>query len=113
PQGDCGERGSSEGIRSEEPSSLKAIIIHYQVARPDLSTRLQSDLHALVVLVERIKKQNEQNGELIQHSLRHICNMKNNIFGETTHQAKTYNQMGQKNQATATSHGPRLVSKEV
>jgi hypothetical protein len=103
----------SEKLASEEPITLKSIIIHFQVVRPELSNRLQSDLNALVVLVERIKKQNDLNGELIGLSLRHISNMKNNIFGETTHQAKTYNQMGQKNQASSNSHGPRLVSKEV
>lgn len=103
----------SEGVNVEGSASLRGIIIHYQVKRPELSNRLQSDLSALVVLVERIKKQNDINGELIQLSLRHIGNMKNNIFGETTHQAKTYNQMGQKNQANANAHGPRLISKEV
>jgi flagellar biosynthesis/type III secretory pathway chaperone len=103
----------AEGVQADEPVSLKSIIIHYQVSRPELTNRLQSDLNALVVLVERIKKQNDLNGDLIRHSLRHIGNMKNNIFGETTHQAKTYNQMGQKNQANSNAHGPRLISKEV
>jgi flagellar biosynthesis/type III secretory pathway chaperone len=93
--------------------TLKEVILHFQVSRPDLSAKLQSDLSALVVLVERVKRQNQINGNLIDQSLKHINNMKGNIFGETTHQGKTYNQMGQKNQAGGTPHGPRLISKEV
>ncbi len=100
------------GLSTGSPS-LKEIILHYQGSDLLLSERLQSDLSALLILVERIKSQNSMNGKLVESSLRHINNMKSNIFGETTHQAKTYNQMGQKNQAAPNSHGPRLISKEV
>ncbi len=107
------ELKQSEGIEDSNARTLKEIILHYQVKEPALSNRLQSDLSALVILVERVKKQNQMNGSLIDHSLKHINNMKGNIFGETTHQGKTYNQMGQKNQAGGNAHGPRLISKEV
>ncbi len=101
-----------EGLEGKNPS-LRELILHYQVKNPELSASLQTDLSSLLVLVDRIKKQNEQNGKLIQASLGHIHNMKKNIFGETTHQAKTYNQQGLKNQGNANSNGPRLISKEV
>ena len=100
------------GLNTATPS-LKELILLFQTTEPETSLKLQTDLSSLVVLVERIKKQNEQNGILLQASLKHINNMKKNIFGETTHQGKTYNQHGQRNQATANEHGPRLISKEV
>jgi len=104
---------SEENIPSDHPLTLKELIIRFQSRDSELSSKLQGDLQALLVLVERIKKQNELNGSLVSQSLNHINNMKSNIFGETTHQGKTYNQMGQKNQANSNAHGPRLVSKEV
>ena len=93
--------------------SLKELVLFFQAAQPKTSEQLQSDLHVLILLVERIKKQNELNGSLISASLKHIGNMKKNIFGETTHQARTYNQQGHKNEASANEHGPRLISREV
>ncbi len=98
---------------SDRSPSLRDIIASLQGRNNDLADRLQADLHALVVLVERIRTQNRLNGELVDRSLGHINNMKANIFGETTHQGKTYNQNGQKNQAGSNAHGPRLISKEV
>ncbi len=95
------------------PPSLREIIIHFEVKNPEVSKKLQTDLTTLIVLVDRVKKQNEINGKLLEASLRHVNNMKRNIFGETTHQAKTYNQLGQRNQGSANAHGPRLISKEV
>ena len=103
---------SEEGIELNNPS-LRELILHFQATKPEFSNQLQTDLNSLIVLVERIKKQNESNGALVQESLKHIHNMKKNIFGETTHQARTYNQMGQRNQADANANGPRLISKEV
>jgi len=101
-----------ENIESKNPS-LRELILHFQSSDPETSNRLQSDLNMLMVLVERIKKQNETNGSLVTASLKHIDNMKKNIFGETTHQARTYNQQGQKNTASASEHGPRLISREI
>ena len=96
-----------------EAPSLREIILHFQTRNFELSNKLQTDLSTLIILVDRVKKQNEINGKLLEASLRHVNNMKRNIFGETTHQAKTYNQLGQKNQGSANAHGPRLISKEV
>ena len=102
----------AEGINPATPS-LREIIIHFQGKNLELSNKLQTDLTTLIVLVDRVKKQNEINGKLLEASLRHVNAMKRNIFGETTHQAKTYNQQGLKNQGSANAHGPRLISKEV
>ncbi len=101
-----------EKLETRTPT-LREIIIHYQVGRPELSQQLQVDLTSLLVLVDRIKKQNELNGKLVEASLKHIQNMKKNIFGETSHQGRTYNQQGQKNTASANENGPRLVSREI
>jgi len=101
-----------EGLESKTPS-LRELILHFQAHDIETSNRFQSDLSTLIVLVERIKKLNETNGNLLATSLKHIDNMKRNIFGETTHQARTYNQQGQKNTASSSEHGPRLISREV
>lgn len=101
-----------QNLESKTPT-LRELILHFQPIDMEVSNRLQSDLNVLIVLVERIKKQNELNGKLVAASLQHINNMKKNIFGETTHQARTYNQQGQKNAASANEHGPRLISREV
>jgi flagellar biosynthesis/type III secretory pathway chaperone len=103
------------GMLAVDPAeaSLKKLIVLIQGREPALAERLQSDLSALVVLVERIKKQNELNGRLVSESLKHIQNMKNNIFGETNPKAATYNQNGQRNAGSSNAHGPRLISKEV
>ena len=101
-----------QNLESKTPS-LRELILHFQSIDAETSARLQSDLSMLILLVERIKKQNEVNGNLVAASLKHIDNMKKNIFGETTHQARTYNQQGQKNTASSNEHGPRLISREV
>jgi flagellar biosynthesis/type III secretory pathway chaperone len=101
-----------EGIHSSE-ATLRSLILRVQGRDSGLADRLQTDLTTLVVLVERIKKQNELNGSLVNESLKHIQNMKQNIFGETNPKAATYNQSGQRNAGSTNAHGPRLISKEV
>jgi flagellar biosynthesis/type III secretory pathway chaperone len=100
-----------EELSSPTPS-LREVILHFQSKSPEISNQLQVDLTSLSVLVERIQKQNRLNGSLVEESLKHIHNMKRNIFGEVS-PAKTYNQQGQKNQVSAGAGGPRLISKEV
>ncbi len=99
----------SENLQSP---TLKELILHYQAKDAEYANQLQLDLSSLTILIERIQKQNRLNGSLVESSLKHIHNMKKNIFGEVN-PAKTYNQQGQKNQVSAGSGGPRLVSKEV
>ncbi len=94
-------------------ATLRNLILRVQGRDSALADRLQVDLTTLLVLVERIKKQNELNGSLVNESLRHIQNMKQNIFGETNPKAATYNQSGQRNAGSTNAHGPRLISKEV
>ena len=78
-----------------------------------MSQQLQTDLSALIVLVERIQSQNRINAKIVERSLENVDAMRKNIFGEVTSENKTYNQYGQKNQASVSSTGPRLISKEV
>jgi flagellar biosynthesis/type III secretory pathway chaperone len=94
-------------------ASLRNLILRTRERDSALADRLQADLSTLMVLVERIKKQNELNGSLVNESLKHIQNMKQNIFGETNPKAATYNQSGQRNTGSSNAHGPRLISKEV
>ena len=101
-----------ENLETNTPS-LKDLIRIYFSKNQETANQLQTDLSSLIVLVERIKTQNTINGRLVESSLKHIHNMKKNIFGETTHQGRTYNQQGQKNHGSANEHGPRLISKEV
>jgi flagellar biosynthesis/type III secretory pathway chaperone len=103
---------TEEGISTQKPS-LRDLILHYQARDPEITNKLQTDLNSLIVLVERIKKQNELNAQLVDASLKHIGNMKRNIFGEVSHQGRTYNQMGQTNKGSTQEQGPRLISKEV
>ncbi len=93
--------------------SLKEIILHFQSHDAPLSARLQSDLNMLVTLVERIQSQNKENGKIVERSLKHVQSMRKNIFGEVPSENKTYNQQGQKNQASVGSTTARLISKEV
>ena len=101
-----------EGLILPNPS-LRELILHYQKPDQELSEKLQIDLSSLMVLVDRIQRQNDSNARLVESSLKHVHNMKKNLFGETTHQGRTYNQQGQRNHAGANSNGPRLISKEV
>jgi hypothetical protein len=98
---------------SKPGESLRAIILSYQSKNPEISKQLQTDLNALLVLVERIKTQNGYNEKLIGHSIKHVDAMRKNIFGEAQVESKTYNKAGQKNQPQAGSSGPRIISKEV
>ena len=101
----------AEELKNQTPT-LKELIIYFQTRNAEFSDQLQIDLNSLSVLVDRIQRQNKQNGSLVEESLKHINNMKRNIFGESS-PAKTYNQHGQKNQVSAGADGPRLISKEV
>jgi flagellar biosynthesis/type III secretory pathway chaperone len=102
----------ADGITPAD-ATLRNLILRVRAEDQTLADRLQTDLTTLLVLVERIKKQNELNGSLVNESLKHIHNMKQNIFGETNPKAATYNQTGQRNAGSTSAHGPRLISKEV
>jgi flagellar biosynthesis/type III secretory pathway chaperone len=102
--------------RSEVPAeaqSLKEIIAQFQVSQAQFSEQLQIDLSALMVLVERIQKQNASNGKLLETSIKHVDVMRKNIFGEAQVENKTYNKDGHKSQPQPGSSGPRMISREV
>jgi len=100
-----------EGLAPNSPT-LRELILHFQTRDEELSLKLQTDLSTLFVLIDRIKNQNALNAKLLETSLKHVHNMKKNIFGETNPQSRTYNQQGQRNPGSANAHGPRLISKE-
>ena len=102
----------AEDLNLANPS-LKELIMYYQSVDAPLSAQLQTDLNVLMILVERIQSQNRINAGIVERSLKHVNDMRKNIFGEVNPQNKTYNQQGQKNQASPGSSGPRLISKEV
>jgi len=106
-------RKLSDQLSLDSKTTLKQMILHFQSANPSLSAQLQTDLNALVVLVERIQLQNSQNAKLIAKSLEHVDAMRKNIFGEAQVESKTYNKSGQKNQPERGSTGPRMISREV
>lgn len=103
----------SDQLSLDSKTTLKQMILHFQSVNPVLSSQLQTDLNALVVLVERIQLQNSQNAKLIAKSLEHVDAMRKNIFGEAQVESKTYNKSGQKNQPERGSTGPRMISREV
>jgi flagellar biosynthesis/type III secretory pathway chaperone len=71
--------------------------------------KFRSALTALTVLIDRAKKQNESNRELIEQSLAHVHEMKKNVLGESQPASSTYGNQGQK---VAQTGGARLLSTE-
>lgn len=61
------------------------------------------------LLIRQASEQNEDNRALVSRSLDHINQMKQNVLGESSPQAGTYNQQGAKNRGSGAS---RLISKE-
>lgn len=91
-------------------SSLREIINSYQKDHAEFARALESDLSALVVLVDRVQKQNRTNASLVEQSIKHVTQMRNNILKETPEQGKTYTAQGQASVAGA-GHS-KLVSRE-
>ncbi len=123
------KEGLIESIRQEESKRLKYtgdlaiawkrplreltlpnIIIAIQGNDPKSAELLRSGYNALSFLIQRIDEQNKSNQTLVETSLNHIQNMKNNVLGESMPRSNTYTQQGQK--AVGVS-GARLISKEV
>lgn len=73
------------------------------------SEKFRSALTALTVLIERAKKLNESNRELVEKSLEHVNAMKKNVLGEAVPSTEMYGNQGQKLPNTA---GARLLSTE-
>jgi len=89
--------------------TLNFIIREVEPRDPATSEKFRSSLTALTVLIERAKKLNEANRELVEKSLEHVNAMKKNVLGEALPATETYGNLGQKLPNTA---GARLLSTE-
>lgn len=89
--------------------TLSYILTETEPSQPAQATALRSQLNALVVLVERVKEQNQYNGALIERALENIEAMKANVFQNEAPQTQTYNSQGSRAQAPSQS---RLISQE-
>lgn len=90
--------------------TVSSIAILIQGEDPKGAEQLRSSLNALAILVNRIQEQNDYNRELVERSLEHLQNMKNNVLGETVPKSQTYNPQGQRSSPV---NGARLFSKEI
>ncbi len=89
--------------------TLNYIIREVEPRDAAVSERFRSALTALIVLIERAKKLNESNRELVEKSLEHVNVMKKNVLGEAVPSTEMYGNQGQKLPNTA---GARLLSTE-
>jgi hypothetical protein len=90
--------------------TLPNIIIEVQATNLKDAELLRSAYNTLTFLIQRIEEQNLSNLKLVEASLEHVNNMKQNVLGESNPHANTYTPQGQKTVATV---GSRLLSKEV
>lgn len=90
--------------------TLPNIIIEVQATDLKNAEILRSGYNTLIFLIQRIEEQNLSNLKLVEASLTHVNNMKQNVLGESNPHSSTYTHTGQKNGATV---GARLLSKEV
>jgi flagellar biosynthesis/type III secretory pathway chaperone len=89
--------------------TLSFIIREVEPRDSGTSEKFRSTLTALTVLIERAKKLNESNRELVEKSLEHVNAMKKNVLGEALPATETYGNLGQKLPNTG---GARLLSTE-
>lgn len=89
--------------------TLSNLIMETEPTNPKLAEQLRSAMNALVILIDRAKKLNDSNKELIDRSLEHVHAMKKNVLGEAVPRSDTYGSQGQKLPQTG---GARLISKE-
>lgn len=90
--------------------SLGNLVITVQGSHSAQAEQLRSSFNALQVLTRRIAEQNQYNRELIERSLEHVHNMKQNVLGESVPAAGTYGAQGQKLNRGAS--GARWISQE-
>jgi flagellar biosynthesis/type III secretory pathway chaperone len=89
--------------------TLNFIIREVEPRDAATSERFRSALTALTVLIERAKKLNESNRDLVERSLEHVNVMKKNVLGEALPSTEMYGNQGQKLPNTG---GARLLSTE-
>ena len=90
--------------------TLTNLIMETEPQNPKLAEALRSAMNALVILIDRARKLNASNQELIDRSLEHVHAMKKNVLGEAVPRSDVYGSQGQKLPHTS---GARLISKEV
>lgn len=89
--------------------TLNTIIQEIEPKDSAAAEKFRNALTALTVLIERAKKINESNRELVERSLEHVNAMKKNVLGEAAPSTETYGNLGQKLPQTG---GARLLSTE-
>lgn len=84
-----------------------------EIQGKDLKTadQLRSIQTVLMALIQRVSEQNKYNKELVDKSLEHIRQMKNNVLGEATPKSETYSSYGKKQNSGRGES--RLLSKEI
>jgi hypothetical protein len=98
-----------EWKRSLRELTLTEIILTVQAKDIKAAEQFRSALNALTVLISRVKEQNSANHMLVEKSLLHVGNMKNNVLGQTVKRTETYTHRGQR----AVKPGEaRLLSRE-
>lgn len=103
---------SIEAILGQPEGSMKLGVMIKEAQRYDqkLSNDLQASYQTLVHLIDRITEQNQQNKELIERSLDHVRQMRDNVLVEGAPKVTTYSAQGTKRIPNAS--GARLISKE-
>lgn len=96
--------------RPAKDLTLTNVIIAIQGDEPRAAELLRSAQNALTVLVQRTIEQNRENRDLVERSLEHVNNMKQNVLHEQAPKNDTYTQKGQK---SGPAQGARLISKEI
>ena len=89
--------------------TLSNLIIIIQGRDLKLAEQFRTALNAITVLIDRITEQNDANRSLVEKSLEHVREMKQNILGETVPKSTTYNPQGQR---SGGMQGARILSKE-
>jgi flagellar biosynthesis/type III secretory pathway chaperone len=105
---------ASVGLAAEwevplEALTLTKIIQDVEPTDPKTAQDFRSAYTALTVLIDRARKQNESNRQLLEKSLEHVREMKKNVLGEAVPASDTYGNQGQK---LAQTGGARLLSTE-
>jgi flagellar biosynthesis/type III secretory pathway chaperone len=95
--------------KSAPDLTLQNLIIEIQGTNLKTADQFRSALNTLTILVQRISDQNQDNRKLIERSLEHIHQMRQNALGSAAPKSNTYTPQGQRAQGLP---GSRILSKE-
>lgn len=98
-------RDISEKVRlafqlDEQDFSLSQIILEVQKRNTQEADRFRNVLSVLNLLIKRIDEQNQKNQKLVENSLHHIEQMRQNVLGDQEEESPTYSKVGQKVKTT-------------